>query len=146
AACCLACRHLRALRRRAPTPPMPLFKLRIDAADLQVGAAAASLLTELATPPALAVTLFEHGPARFLVEAYYETEPSLEQIAEALAPLQGRLGEAMVETVSDRNWVALSQAALPPVAAGRFLVHGSHDRARVGARRSAIEIEAGEAF
>ena len=45
-----------------------------------------------------------------------------------------------------QNWVALSQAALPPVAAGRFLVHGSHDRARVGARRTAIEIEAGEAF
>ena len=52
----------------------------------------------------------------------------------------------MLEAVPDQNWVALSQAALPPVAAGRFLVHGSHDRARVGARRTAIEIEAGEAF
>jgi ribosomal protein L11 methyltransferase len=51
-----------------------------------------------------------------------------------------------VEEVPDRNWVALSQAALPPIAAGRFIVHGSHDRHRFAMRRLAVEIEAGEAF
>jgi ribosomal protein L11 methyltransferase len=125
---------------------MPLFKLRFAAADLQAGDAAANLLTELAAPRALAVTVFEAGPVRFLVEAYYRAEPSLEGIAHALSSLPGDLGEALLEAVPDQNWVALSQAALPPIAAGRFLVHGSHDRARVGARRTAIEIEAGEAF
>ena len=42
--------------------------------------------------------------------------------------------------------MANSLAGLQPVRAGRFLVHGSHDRARVGASDVAIEIEAGLAF
>jgi ribosomal protein L11 methyltransferase len=125
---------------------MPLFKLRFDLADLILAGAASDLLTGLAQPQALAVTLFEGGPAGFVVEAYYATEPALESVQVALSTVPGDLGEAILEAVPDQNWVALSQAALPPIAAGRFLVHGSHDRARAGARRTAIEIEAGEAF
>jgi ribosomal protein L11 methyltransferase len=125
---------------------MPLFKLRIPADDLEAGGAAANLLTELEAPRALAVTLFESGPARFVVEAYYDARPSLAAVTKTLSALADGLGEAALEAVPDQNWVALSQAALPPVTAGRFLVHARHDRARVGARRTAIEIEAGEAF
>ncbi len=44
------------------------------------------------------------------------------------------------------DWVAHSQAGLPPVRAGRFVVHGSHDRDGVHAQRLGIEIDAGEAF
>lgn len=122
---------------------MPLFKLRIGADDLVAGNAASSLLSEIDTPRALAVTLFESGPGRFVVEAYYDVEPSL---TAALSLLPGDLGKPELEVVPDQNWVALSQASLPPVTAGRFVVHGRHDRSRVGARRTAIEIEAGEAF
>lgn len=50
------------------------------------------------------------------------------------------------QPIADENWVALSQAGLPPVSAGRFCVHGSHDRARISVRQNAIEIDAGEAF
>ncbi len=57
-----------------------------------------------------------------------------------------RLGPPRLEAVPDANWVALSQASLPPVAAGRLVVHGSHDRARFAMQRRAVEIEAGEAF
>ena len=42
---------------------------------------------------------------------------------------RARARYACARAVPDENWVALSQSALPPVAAGRFLVHGSHDRA-----------------
>jgi ribosomal protein L11 methyltransferase len=125
---------------------MSLFKLRMGAADLEAGSAASGLLGELDAPQPLAVTLFESGPSAFVVEAYYDARPSLVAIAQTLSPLQGRLGAPVLEPVPDQNWVALSQAALPPVAAGLFLVHGAHDRVRVGARRTAIEIEAGEAF
>jgi ribosomal protein L11 methyltransferase len=45
-----------------------------------------------------------------------------------------------------RDWVANSLAGLKPVRAGRFLVHGRHDRSRVQANDVAIEIEAGLAF
>src|SRR5438477_12790627 len=123
-----------------------LFKLRIGASDLAAGRAAAGLLGELVAPEPLAVTLFEDKPPAFVVEAYYDAAPALEVIAAALAGLAAKLGTPSLEAVPDENWVALSQRALPPVAAGRFVVHGSHDRQRFAARRHPIEIEAGEAF
>jgi ribosomal protein L11 methyltransferase len=49
-------------------------------------------------------------------------------------------------TIAERDWVAAALAGLPPVPAGRFVVHGQHDRARVGRAAIAIEIEAALAF
>src|SRR6185503_5089148 len=123
-----------------------LFKLRIGAGDLASGRAAAGIIGELVAPEPLAVTLFEDKPPAFVVEAYWDAEPALALIVDALAGLATNLGAPSLEAVPDENWVALSQRALSPVAAGRFLVHGSHDRERFGLRRTAIEIEAGEAF
>jgi len=125
---------------------MPLYKLRIEARDLAAGRTAASILESEAAPQALAVTLFELKPPAFVVEAYYDEAPSLDAIARLLAGHGAGLGKPSLETVPDANWVALSQAALPPIRAGTFVVHGSHDRARFAMRRVAIEIEAGEAF
>ncbi len=48
-------------------------------------------------------------------------------------------------TVPDTDWVTETQRSLPPVRAGRFIVHGSHDRGRAMSRW-AIEIDAGRAF
>jgi len=123
-----------------------LLKLRIHAADLAAGQAAAGAVGELVAPEPLAVTLFEDKPPAFVVEAYWDAEPALGAIAEALAALGADLGKPSLEIVPEQNWVALSQASLPPVAAGQFVVHGSHDRQRFAMRRHAIEIEAGEAF
>jgi ribosomal protein L11 methyltransferase len=125
---------------------MPLFKLRIDAPDLEGGRAASEVIEAQADPAPLAVTLFEACQPRFVVEAYYDRAPRLDHIAQRLAERDARLTAAALEEVPDQNWVALSQAALPPVAAGRLIVHGSHDRARFATRRLAVEIEAGEAF
>jgi ribosomal protein L11 methyltransferase len=125
---------------------MPLFKLCIRVVDLDAGRSVSGLLGEVVEPSALAVTLFEDEAAAFVVEAYYEQEPSAPDIDRALSGLGTRVGGATIETVPDANWVAISQAALPPILAGRFIVHGSHDRSRVGLRPLAIEIEAGEAF
>jgi ribosomal protein L11 methyltransferase len=47
--------------------------------------------------------------------------------------------------VPDKDWVAETQNALPPVRAGRFVVHGSHARG-LAFSRWAIEIDAGRAF
>jgi ribosomal protein L11 methyltransferase len=124
---------------------MALFKLRIEAADADAGRTAAGRLGELVAPEALAVTLFEARPPRFTVEAYWDTRPPMAMLARTLADVVG-LGTPSLEAVPDLNWVALSQAALPPIEAGRLLVHGSHDRARFALRHTAIEIDAGEAF
>jgi ribosomal protein L11 methyltransferase len=124
---------------------MPLYKLRIEAPDLAGGQAAADALAGLEPEP-LASTLFEHGPPRFALEAYYDRPPELEAVRQRLAELDAGLAAPSLEEVPEQSWVALSQASLPPIAAGRLVVHGSHDRARFTLRRLAVEIEAGEAF
>ena len=50
------------------------------------------------------------------------------------------------EIIPDIDWIAKSLEGLKPVRAGRFLVHGSHDRDKVKINDIAIEIDAGQAF
>lgn len=50
------------------------------------------------------------------------------------------------EVLPDIDWVARSLEGLKPVRAGRFFVHGAHDRRKRHSGELAIEIEAGLAF
>lgn len=50
------------------------------------------------------------------------------------------------EILPDIDWVSHSLEGLQPVRAGRFLVHGSHDRDQIRANDLSIEIDAGRAF
>ncbi len=58
-------------------------------------------------------------------------------------PVSGQIGH---EKLPDIDWVTKSLEGLKPVRAGRFLVHGAHDRGQRRAGDIAIEIEAGLAF
>lgn len=99
-----------------------------------------------------ALTLFEQPGAdgaapTWRIEAYYDEAPNTDLLAAGLAEATGLTApELSVAPVEDLNWVAMSQAALPPVAAGRFTVHGSHDAGRVPRGPNSILIDAGEAF
>ena len=64
----------------------------------------------------------------------------------ALAAGEGAAAALSIETIEDVDWVAQSLAGLRPVRAGRFLVHGAHDRASVKPNDISIEIEAALAF
>ncbi|MBX9926160.1 MAG: 50S ribosomal protein L11 methyltransferase [Hyphomicrobiaceae bacterium] len=99
-------------------------------------------------PPPEALTLFEQGE-HWRIEAYFPAAIDgavLARTIEALWPDGGPIASFAVAPVPNVNWVAISQAALPPVATGRFVVHGSHDRHRVPQGPNAILIDAGEAF
>ncbi len=50
------------------------------------------------------------------------------------------------ERIAAKDWVGESLAGLKPVTAGRFIVHGAHDRGGVPLNRIGIEIEAALAF
>jgi ribosomal protein L11 methyltransferase len=50
------------------------------------------------------------------------------------------------ERIAGADWVAQSLAGLKPVRAGRFVLHGAHDRARPKSNDIGIEIEAALAF
>ena len=94
------------------------------------------------------VSLDERPDGLWSVDAYFEAgEP-----AEIAEQLRDRLGADAfgaltgVATLPETDWVAAGLQALQPVFAGRFVVHGSHDRGKIPAGRVAIEIDAGQAF
>ncbi len=122
-----------------------MHRARIELDDVSAARSAAALLEESVPHPPLAVSLFETPGRGWTVDAYYEAEITSATIA-AIAGMSHDDARVSIEAVPEENWVAVSQAGLPPVEAGRFLVHGSHDRAIGRQRRNAIEIDAGEAF
>jgi len=118
---------------------MASTKLSVRTDDLSAAQSFEAALAEH-DPPLDAVTMFEDGPAAWIVEAYAQSREEAEAAAASLdAP-------ATIEELPDLNWVAISQAALPPVHAGRFIVHGSHDKDRIPYGPGAILVDAGEAF
>jgi ribosomal protein L11 methyltransferase len=94
--------------------------------------------------------LSEIDPDHWQVLVYFEREPDAAEkraLASAAAIVIGADAPAFaIAPLPEQNWVAKSLEGLKPVRAGRFLVHGSHDRARVRENDTAIEVEAGEAF
>ena len=107
----------------------------------------AGALQDLIEPTPDALTLFEHGATAWRIDAYYGDKPDGERLAAQLTAITGlNVAPFAVADVPDENWVAMSQAALPPVYAGRFVIHGSHDRGRVAHGPNSILIDAGEAF
>jgi ribosomal protein L11 methyltransferase len=98
--------------------------------------------------PAPAVSTEEFGD-KWLVELYFDgalpDATALEAVGEAAGDVNAFRALAF-EPLADRNWVEITQRGLHPVRAGRFFVHGSHDRARAAPHPFAIEIEAGQAF
>ncbi len=115
-------------------------------ADKVAAHALAAALQDLLDPVPDALTLFEHGTG-WRIDAYYPDEPDGADLKRRLGEVTGEaVPEVSVAPVPDENWVAISQSALPPVQAGRFTIHGSHDRGRVAHGPNAILIDAGEAF
>jgi ribosomal protein L11 methyltransferase len=95
-----------------------------------------------------AVAAFERADGGWTVEAHFAQVPDESALRDRVAAIVGETAarDLVLETVSPRDWVAASLAGLMPVPAGRFLVHGAHDRARIPAHRIGIEIEAALAF
>src|SRR5262249_2832650 len=117
-------------------------------ADEEAARRVVDALTEVVFEGEAAVAAFERPGGRRDVTVHL-----------AQAPAQGLMGELVTnaageevargiafDVVEARDWVKASLDDLVPVPAGRFVVHGQHDRARVPANKLAIEIEAALAF
>jgi ribosomal protein L11 methyltransferase len=90
----------------------------------------------------------DNGAGRWRVAMYFRAAPD-ERILRALtAAAAGNTAAKALrfERVAAKDWVRESLAGLAPVTAGRFIVHGAHDRARIPRNRIGIEIEAALAF
>lgn len=134
-----------------PATSAPLSAILFDFEDRDLARTVACALQNLIDPPPDALSVFEgdglDADAPWRITAYYETAPDVEGLHQALQQIIGvEVPTPWIEAVPDLNWVAMSQAALPAVQAGRYWVHGAHDRYRVPQGPGAILIEAGEAF
>lgn len=96
---------------------------------------------EAPEPLSVSATEIDEGRRLWQVEAHYGEEPSGD--LRAAGVMDAILA---VEPLPEVDWVARSLEGLRPVAAGRFLVHGGHDRQRVPPGGVPIEIEAATAF
>lgn len=82
------------------------------------------------------------------ISVYVDSSEAGDVEARILATAAAHGGAPVIfhEVLPDIDWVKKSLEGLKPVRAGRFLVHGAHDRDSRRAGELAIEIEAGLAF
>lgn len=128
-------------------PHAPTHVMRL-ATDESRARALTELLGEVFDPAETAVAAFEAEDGRtWRLEAYFAVEPDEDAIRELARSVIGdAIDEARFDTLEGADWVRTSLEGLPPVRIWRFLVHGSHDRARVRPNDLPIEIEAALAF
>jgi ribosomal protein L11 methyltransferase len=123
---------------------MTSFKTVLGFHSEEEAAKAGALLGETPGLEDLPLVLREEGDCWFL-EIYDGGGLAENGVAGLLDPIGVAAFSCAAEAIPDADWVSETQKALPPVRAGRFLVHGSHDRAGI-ASIWAIEIDAGRAF
>ena len=134
-----------------PNNASHFMRLSLDEARAR---AVADLIVESFEPAEAASTAFETaapwpgGGLTWAVEVYFGFEPDEDGLRALVEAAAGADAAARVEfgMTEKADWVANALAGLVPVRAGRFLVHGSHDRDKVKTNDIAIEIEAGLAF
>lgn len=106
-------------------------------------------LSEVFDNGEVVVSAFERpGTSEWDISLYFETPPDQAATRATVAQVAGEdLAAALVfGTVEAKDWVKASLADLVPVSAGRFVVHGQHDRDRIPPNKLRIEIEAALAF
>jgi ribosomal protein L11 methyltransferase len=91
---------------------------------------------------------FETDDGVWHVSLHFRDPPDQQTVRDlvALAADDEAAAALTFETVAAKDWVAESLSGLKPVRAGRFIVHGAHDRASVKSNDIGIEIEAALAF
>jgi len=95
-----------------------------------------------------ACAAFEGDDGRWQVAVHFRTVPSEAELRRLVTLVAGDAAAAAltIEPIAAENWVARSLAGLKPVRAGRVVVHGAHDRAKLTANDIGIEVEAALAF
>lgn len=106
------------------------------------------LLTETFFEGQAAIAAFERPDGIWDVTAYFADPPDQILVRELVANAAGAeaANGIVFDTVEAKDWVKATLEDLVPVPAGRFVVHGQHDRDRIAPNKLGIEIEAALAF
>jgi ribosomal protein L11 methyltransferase len=130
---------------QATTDATTVARLSTDAATAQrIGDA----LAERYDGQEVAASVFEEPDGRWSLAIHFRDRPDEAVVRALISSAAGAAAAHALafETLAATDWVRKSLEGLTPVDAGRFVVHGAHDRARVRANRIGIEIEAALAF
>jgi ribosomal protein L11 methyltransferase len=116
--------------------------------DEQTARRVSDLLTESLDAGEAAIAAFEGPDGRWDITLHFGEAPDEARIRE-LVRLAG--GDEVARSirfdiVEAKDWVKATLEDLIPVHAGRFIVHGQHDRTKVPPNKLGIEIEAALAF
>jgi ribosomal protein L11 methyltransferase len=106
------------------------------------------LLTESFFEGQAAIAAFEGAGGRWGITVHFAEPPDENSIRELVGIAAGGdiAQDIRFDTVEAKDWVKATLEQLVPVRAGRFIVHGRHDRAKVPPNKLCIEIEAALAF
>src|SRR5882757_3022692 len=106
------------------------------------------LLNESFVEVQAAIAAFEGPGGRWDVTVHFEEAPDEASIRELVRLAAGdeAAEDVSFDTMEAKDWVKATLEDLVPVRAGRFVVHGRHDRTKVPANKLGIEIEAALAF
>ena len=103
-----------------------------------------------ASPPlSVAMVRSDENDGRWIIEVLFERPPEKDAVnlwLDAVGGPQDPRPRFAMAVLAENDWVARSHRSLPPVHAGRFVIHGRHDRGRFTHHRFALEIEAAQAF
>ena len=134
-------------------PPHDAAQMLRFTCDEARARAAADLGMEVFDPAEMAAAAYEDeaspGDVKpWVVEIYFSRRVEEGRIRALIADVMGEALAATVvtEEIAQQDWVQRSLTGLAPVRAGRFLVHGRHDRGAVRSNDLALEIEAALAF
>ena len=116
--------------------------------DEQSARRVAAVVCETYDGDNVAVALVDAGAGRWRVAIHLRDLPDENSLRALTASAAGAAAAKALrfDFVEAADWVRDSLAGLVPVSAGRFIVHGAHDRAGIPANRIGIEIEAALAF
>jgi ribosomal protein L11 methyltransferase len=132
------------------TPPLTPGSYRASFAigDEQAAKSVVDVLTEIFFEGQAAIAAFEQPGGRWDVTVHFAEAPDQALVREIVAGAAGdEVAQAIhFDTIEAKDWVKASLEDLVPVPAGRFVVHGQHDRERVPPNKIGIEIEAALAF
>jgi ribosomal protein L11 methyltransferase len=106
------------------------------------------LLTESFFEGQAAIAAFERPDGHWDITVHFAEPPDQTSIRElvGLAAGDNVAQHITFDTVEAKDWVKATLEELVPVRAGRFIVHGHHDRSRIPPNKLGIEIEAALAF
>ena len=117
-------------------------------ADEQTVRRVAEVFADAFSTDEVAVSLVDSGRGQWRFMVYFRHEIDEARVRElAIATAGARIaGGLRFERIAAKDWVAEGLLGLRPITAGRFVVHGGHDRGCATPNRIAVEIEAALAF